>query len=367
MKNFSDQISHIYNVKKIERSANHSQIRIMEKFKITKKAKIAMAAVCAVIAAFGGISFAQRTTLADYKNITLKKEKTTAKKSEIDSYIQQAQQQYQKEVKRAAKKGDVVIFSRSGTCKNKIINELHMASAQAILGKDQFKKGYDKQLIGMKPGQNKTFNYTYGKKDTSDHCAGKTVKVSITVKNVYEVPKLTDSFVKKNLMYDNVVAYKKYVKNMIETQKKKEAKSYYEETAWNKVMNGTTVRKYPKSIMKECTDQLDKFYRSSAKNQGMKWSAFIKNYFKTEAKYKSQLKKQAKKQAKERIVIQKIAKKEGISYTDKEYKKREKKLAENFGYQSVKNLEKNNDKSTIKAYIMKQDILKIIMKNVKYK
>ena len=91
------------------------------------------------------------------------------------------------------------------------------------------------------------------------------------------------------------------------------------------------------------------------------------DYFKTEAKYKSQLKKQAKKQAKERIVIQKIAKKEGISYTDKEYKKREKKLAENFGYQSVKNLEKNNDKSTIKAYIMKQDILKIIMKNVKYK
>ena len=77
-------------------------------------------------------------------------------------------------------------------------------------------------------------------------------------------------------MYDNVAAYKKYVKNMIETQKKKEAKSYYEETAWNKVMNGTTVRKYPKSIMKECTDQLDKFYRSSAKNQGMKWSAFIK-------------------------------------------------------------------------------------------
>ena len=106
-----------------------------------------------------------------------------------------------------------------------------MASAQAILGKDQFKKGYDKQLIGMKPGQNKTFNYTYGKKDTSDHCAGKTVKVSITVKNVYEVPKLTDSFVKKNLMYDNVAAYKKYVKNMIETQKKKEQKSYYEETA----------------------------------------------------------------------------------------------------------------------------------------
>ena len=72
-----------------------------------------MAAACAVIAAFGGISFAQRTTLADYKNITLKKEKTTAKKSEIDSYIQQTQQQYQKEVKRAAKKGDVVIFSRS--------------------------------------------------------------------------------------------------------------------------------------------------------------------------------------------------------------------------------------------------------------
>ena len=100
----------VHNVKKIERSANHSQIRIMEKFKITKKAKIAMAAACAVIAAFGGISFAQRTTLADYKNITLKKEKTTAKKSEIDSYIQQTQQQYQKEVKRAAKKGDVVIF-----------------------------------------------------------------------------------------------------------------------------------------------------------------------------------------------------------------------------------------------------------------
>ena len=51
----------------------------MEKFKITKKAKIAMAAACAVIAAFGGISFAQRTTLADYKNITLKRRKRQQK------------------------------------------------------------------------------------------------------------------------------------------------------------------------------------------------------------------------------------------------------------------------------------------------
>ena len=55
----------------------------MEKFKITKKAKIAMAAACAVIAAFGGISFAQRTTLADYKNITLKRRKRQQKKPRL--------------------------------------------------------------------------------------------------------------------------------------------------------------------------------------------------------------------------------------------------------------------------------------------
>ena len=339
----------------------------MEKFKITKKAKIAMAAVCAVIAVFGGISFAQRTTLADYKNITLKKENTKAKKSEIDSYIQQTQQQYQKEVKRAAKKGDVVIFSRSGTYKNKIINELHMASAQAILGKDQFKKGYDKQLIGMKPGQHKTFNYTYGKKDTSDNCAGKTVKVSITVKNVYEVPKLTDSFVKKNLMYDNVTTYKKNVKKTIETQKKKEAKSYYQETAWKKIVNGSTVRKYPKETLNECKKQLDQYYKSSVKNQGMKWSTFIKNNFKTNKKYEQVLAVQAKKQAKERIIIKKIAAKEGIKYTEKQYNKRVKELATNYGYPSVKDFKKNNEKSTIEAYLMKQDVLKVVMKNVKYK
>lgn len=339
----------------------------MEKVKLTKNIKIAIAAAVAVVAGIGGITFAQRTTIADYKNITLKKESTKAKKSEIDSYISQTQQQYKKEVKRAAKKGDIVIFSRSGTYKNKIINELHMASAQAVLGTDQFKTGYDKQLIGMKPGDHKTFDYKYDKKDTSDGCAGKTVKVSLNVKNVYEVPELTDSFVKKNLMYKNVKEYKDYVKKSIESQKKSEAKSYYQESAWREIVNGSTVRKYPKSVMKECKDQLIQYYKSSAKNQGLKWSAFIKNYYKTEKKYNQELEKQAKKQAKERIVIQKIAKKEGISYTEKEYNKKVKELATNYGYPSAKDFKKNNERSTIEAYLMKQDILKIVMKNVKYK
>lgn len=242
-----------------------------------------------------------------------------------------------------------------------------MTSAQAVLGTDQFKTGYDKQLIGMKPGDHKTFDYKYDKKDTSDGCAGKTVKVSINVKNVYAVPELTDSFVKKNLMYKNVKEYKDYVKKSIESQKKSEAKSYYQESAWREIVNGSTVRKYPKSVMKECKDQLTQYYKSSAKNQGLKWSAFIKNYYKTEKKYNQELEKQAKKQAKERIVIQKIAKKEGISYTEKEYNKKVKELATNYGYPSAKDFKKNNERSTIEAYLMKQDILKIVMKNVKYK
>lgn len=339
----------------------------MEKMKIHKVTKIIIAASFIVAAGYGCVTALQRTSLADYKNITIKKESTKVKESEINDYIFQTRQQYQKEVKRKARKEDVVIFSRSGSYKNKTVKDLNVTSAQAVLGKDQFKKGYDKQLIGMKSGESKTFDYTYDKKDTSDGYAGKTVKISIKVKAVYEVPKLTDSFVKKNLMYKDVASYKKYVKEYIGTQKKKEAKSYYEETAWKKVVNGSTVRKYPEDVVKECKSQLNQYYKSSIKSQGMEWDDFIKNNFKTEKKYKQELEKQAKKQAKERIIIQEIAKKEGISYTEKQYKKRVKELATNYGYSSVKDFEKNNERSTIEAYLMKQDVIKVIMKNVKYK
>lgn len=367
MKKIFLQISHIYNERKNKKGARIFAEFIMEKTKIRKTIKIAMAVVLAVAAGAGGVCFSQRTTLADYKNITLKKESTKATQKEMDDYILQMQEQYQKEVKREAKKGDIVLFSRSGTYKNKDVSALNTESIQSLLGKEQIKKGYDKQLIGMKAGDQKTFNYTYGKNDKTDGCAGKTVKISVKVKNVYELPKLTNSFVKKNLMYKSVDAYKKHVKSSIETQKKKEAKSYYQETAWKKIVNGSTVRKYPKETLNECKKQLDQYYKSSVKNQGMKWSTFIKNNFKTNKKYEQVLAVQAKKQAKERIIIKKIAAKEGIKYTEKQYNKRVKELATNYGYPSVKDFKKNNEKSTIEAYLMKQDVLKVVMKNVKYK
>lgn len=332
-----------------------------------KKKKLAILGVVVILVLLGGYSFATRTTVADYKNVTLKKKETKVTQKELDEKIMELRKQHLKTVKRASQKGDVITFSRSVKQKGTDIPDLHSSEEAVTIGEESYAKGFDQHLIGCKAGSKKTFSFTYPKDYPTSAYAGKTVTFSIVVKKVQEIPELTNKFVKENYYQESVSALEKNLKTNMEKQKKEEVKSAYREEAWNYIVKNSKVRKYPNKELELCKNQLESYFKSYAKSQNVSFKEFKKNTFGSEKKYQKTLNQSVKVQAKERLIIEKIAKKEGISYSKKEYNQRVKKLAKSYGYQSTKDFKKKNDDSAIKAYLMKEDILDLVEKTIAYK
>ena len=97
-----------------------------------------------------------------------------------------------------AKEGDLVIFDYTATVDNKPFKGSEGKNTQLTLGKDLFLKGFDKQLIGVKKGDEKIVEATlpenFPEKDLINKKAKFNCKIS-TVKNP-EDTKIDDNFAK---------------------------------------------------------------------------------------------------------------------------------------------------------------------------
>lgn len=306
-------------------------------------------------------------TLADYTNIKLEKQNEEVTEKELNSKIDEMLKKYKKPVKRKAKTGDVVVFSRSAEINGKEVNDLHSVSEELKLGEDIYAEGFDKNLTGLKKGEKRIFQFQFKANASQKSYVGKKCRFEVVIKNVYEIPKLTDKFVKDNFFYANVSEMKKILLKDLKEKKSEEVQASYKMEAWKYIMKHSKVRYYPTSILDTCHNRIEKYYRSCAQNQNLKWDDFIEINFETKEKYNEILDKTAREQTKEQILIEKIAKKENIKYTDSQYKKKAKSLAKIYGFSSLKEFEKNNSKSIITNYLLKEDILKIILKKAKVK
>lgn len=323
-----------------------------------------------LIAFFGllGYKFMTRTKIYDYnKGIILTKKESSVTEKEINEKIDEVMKTYAKTVQRKSRSGDIICFSRSATKNKKEVKELHSSYEELKIGEENFVSGFDKHLIGLKKGEHKKFHFTFPKNFKTKKYGGQTYTFSITVKEVRQIPKCTDQFVQEKLFYTNVREMKKKLSSEIKKTKEMEFKSAYEEQAWKKIIQGSTVKQYPKIMLSNAESKLHQYYKSMCKNEGLVWNTFLKQYFGGKKNYEATIKKAAKAQTKENIVLKKICEIEQITLTSKDYKMKAKDLAKQYGYDSLQTFEKNNSKSTIKMVLLKNEALKIIMKNVRYK
>lgn len=327
-----------------------------------------------------------------YKGLKKKETKVKVTDKEVESQIKQilnSNASMQEVKKGVVKNGDTVKIDYTGKIDGKEFKGGSAKDQFLAIGSNQFIKGFESGLIGMKIGTTKTLHLTFPKDYSEKKLAGKKVefKVKVNAKQKNVVPKLDENFIAsqmketKNKKVKTVSDYRKYIKKEIFKQKKKQKIENQKQLLWADVTKNTTVKKdkngkekYPEKEVDRISKQIKEQYNDYAKQNNMTLKKFLKSQMNiSEKTLDKQIEASAQATVKDDLTVCYIADKENISVSSNDCDKFVKKQLKLYGYHSEEEFEKQTGKSysetigeeTLKMQALKEKVLEFIYENAK--
>ena len=289
---------------------------------------------------YEGLNLSDYLKVGEYKGVKAEKIEVKVEKSEIGDAIVEALKAATKDVDLSkgdeVKKGDTVNIDYVGKVDGKKFEGGSAEGQELLLGSGTYITGFEEGLVGHKVGEQNielalAFPPDYDKEELQGKDVIFTVKINAATRP--EEPEYNDAFVKTLGDYKNTEEYEKAVEKQIYKAKKEEAEQNQKTEIWSQVLADTEVKQYPKEVVKHYMESFDQQIDYYADQQGVDRKDFIAKYYgvSTEKELKKQLKDYAQTLVKQEMLLEYIAEKEEISYTDEEVEKLKKDI-ESQGY-----------------------------------
>ncbi|HET7673230.1 MAG TPA: trigger factor [Candidatus Saccharimonadales bacterium] len=261
--------------------------------------------------------------LADYKRIKMPKPKPEVTAKDVSEVLESLRKRVagRNEINRPAKKTDEVLIDFKGVDeKGAPINGADGKDYPLVLGSNAFIPGFEDNVIGMKPGEKKTFQLTFPKDYGVKALASKKVTFTVTAKKVQELeePKLDDSFAPKVGPFKTLKELKEDIKKQLSLEKQKQLNNEYANSLVEKIIEKSTVT-VPDSMLEHQIEHNLEDFKRNLTYRGQTFQEFIGSEKTTEEKYrKDVLVPQAEKQVKGSLLISEIAQAENLTVTPEE-------------------------------------------------
>lgn len=335
-------------------------------YSIMKKKMVAALLVGMMILAAGCGNKGKIATLAEYKGLAL----TSVSQETIDEQLQGMLQNHAEllEVKRAAVEGDTVNINYVGTLDGVAFEggtDASEAGTDLKLGSNSFIDGFEDGLIGAVAGEVRDLNLTFPEGYQNAELAGKAVVFTVTVNAVKEtmIPDFTDEFVAEN--FDDYTTTAEYLTALEDALNNE---SYFTQ-ATEQIMGGTEIKKYPEDevlLEKQATiDYYNQYAQYYASMSGLDVNTALYYFFGIESQeaLEEYAEEYAYQVVKQTMILQEIAKLEGIKVSDEQYAERGLELAISSGYTDLAALEENFEKDYIENFILMNLTMEFIIDN----
>lgn len=262
-------------------------------------------------------------TLADYKNISIAKEAAKVTAKDVNEVIENllVREAEKVEVTRAAKDGDEVVIDFKGIdAKSKeAIQGADGKDFPLTIGSNTFIPGFEPELIGMKPGEEKTFDIVFPADYGVKALQKRGVTFTVTIKKVNELkqPKLDEAFAAKVGPFKTVDELKEDVKKQLTTEKEYQNEREYSDRLILKIAEESKVA-IPTSLLDEQIDRIVLEQKQNLMYRGQTWQEFLENEMLTEDEFRQKQAADAELRVKAGLVLSEIAEKEKITVTPEE-------------------------------------------------
>jgi len=265
--------------------------------------------------------------LPDYKKIKLAKPAVKVTAKDVDEVIKSLQTRLaeKKAVTRAAKLGDEATIDFKGTdAKTKdAIAGADGTDYPLVLGSNNFIPGFEDEVVGLKPGEDKTFDITFPKDYGVAALQNRKVTFAVTVKTINELtePKVDDAFAAKIGPFKTVDELKADIKTQVTAERQQEVDNSYESDLLEELAKKTKAA-IPETLIEEELERQVTQLKQNLMYRGQTWPEYLKSEGKTEDEYRAAQKPIAELRVTAGLALSEVADKENIVVTPEEVEMR---------------------------------------------
>jgi len=274
--------------------------------------------------------------LGEYKKLGIKLEEATVTDEEIDAEIKALQDQLadlttKEEGK--VEKGDTAVIDFKGYVDGELLEGGSGENYSLEIGSNSFIPGFEDGLIGKKVGDEVTLDLTFPA-EYVENLKNKPVKFEVKINEIKTrvVPEINEDFF-KDLGYENVKTLdelKEEVKKYLVSEKSKKLEDEFIDACLTKAADNMEVDINEEIIDEEVHHMMHQ-YEDQLKMQGLDLEKFYELTGQTHEDLHKNMEGEATKRVKYRYLIEEVAKKEKIEFTEKEVEDKAKEMAENYG------------------------------------
>lgn len=308
--------------------------------------------------------------IGSLKEIKIEKENLKITSEDVENEIKRIQESHAilKVVKnREAKDGDFLIIDAEAYIKGKLIEKSKVEKQIIQLGKSPIPE-FNKKLLGCKPGEEKEIKIVVPKDAKDKELAGKEILYKIKVLEIKEreLPELNDDFAKTVGEFSDLNDLRSAINKELNKKIDRINKNNFEQKLLKKVAEICEV-KVPDVLVEREVNYMMESLENDLKSQKLSLQDYYKNINSDEETVKKEYKVVAEERIKQELILDKIARENGIEVSEKEIKDKIKTIAKEIKQDPLKvevNFKKNNNIDSLRENIRREKVIDYISKQI---
>jgi trigger factor len=258
--------------------------------------------------------------LADYKAFNVKKTDAKVAKKDIEDAIEHLRAQHVKfeEKDKTAGEGDIGVMDVTAHMGEEKLNAYSRDNYELVLGDGYFVPDFDQHVIGMKPGEDKSFTITMPEDYPIKRFQKADIKFDVKLKGIKEriLPEVNDDFA-KFVGTQDVSDLRKQVEMSLEMTKQEEAERKFQQDVIDKLLKDSKVD-VPHVMIHDEIHKMEHEFNFRLKQQGFTLDRYLEARNQTHDDLHKEWHEQAEQVAKTGLLLDEVAKAEGLDVADEE-------------------------------------------------
>ena len=313
-----------------------------------------------------GIDLEEIVELGNYKGMVIEKEIAMVSDETVQLQIDQFLRNTAEDIKDGViQEGDIVNVDHTGSVDGEEEEALALERFDFTVGARVTMEGFDEGLIGAKVGTTREIEVKLPEEDYIEGLAGKEAIFTVKVNSIKRpLKEITDEWVAENSDCKTVSEYKDKVKQEIESNRERVAVENLGMEIWEKVLDETTVKDYPKNVIEYGRDVFEQSIMAYAAANEFTLEEELARQDMTMEDYEAKAEESAQVIAKQLLTLNAIVRKEGLKESDSRYQENLKELVEELQL-SEEELVKQYGAENVKQDIFLRYVKKMLEDNVK--
>ncbi len=304
--------------------------------------------------------------ISDYKGIEVEKSVKTIGDEEVNARLKAMQEKNGRLVTvegRSVENGDTVVIDFEGFMDGKAFDGGAEDGFELKIGSGQFIPGFEEQIVGKNAGEEFTINVTFPENYQMTELAGKPAEFRIKLHEIktVELPELDDDFAKDTSEFDTLDELKADVKKKLEEEAAANAETEVDNKLYQALLDKMQAE-IPEVMYQNKVNDMVRDFEARLNQQGLDLPMYLSFTGMDEEAFRKTFEPQAQRTVKLRLVLEKIAKLEGIEISDDRLLEELNKLAEAYKV-PAKQLANYIDPTVLKVDLLVTEATKIVKDN----